>query len=603
MHGRWGGTGGSMVSGSNEQRSQHHSKEAQDMRQIEEVVERRHQRPKRSSSKRKTKKTEFGGGHPGEGRAPEVDLAVPEPNVEWLLAEPQGSRGVESSTMHQPSRGHDCGGHNGQRRQARKHSHREGGDATAQIVPPERRRPLLWATPSGQRTHTRHWASGRARPIISISQKAPGPDKLSFGATQQLWMWNEKRMVGLTKATIRTGRYSAVWMRARGVEFRKHGKDDYTKVKAYGAISLLSCMGKVVENVVAELSSEEAERSGPLSDGQFGSRKGQSAIDAVATIVDRAHAAWTHSHITGVLLMDIKAAFPTMAKGRLVNIMKIRQMDGDHIRWTKSFLSERMVAMIIEGNTMERHPVEAGVTQGSPVSPILFAIYTSGLIKWVDEYISAKGLSSVNNLGRVATGGDVDQVVTTLERYPAKSMEWASRRGIQFDTVKTEAALYMRRRGHKKHLRPQLTPKIKVGNGFIWFNKQATRWLRVRMDVHQVFKVHHNRCMKIPSAVEARLRTLRKPPGVVPERVWAVQGVWVQTVALDGSELWWDRKEEGRRDNLQHLLNRQARSVRGALTTTPKGSMNEGVMAHTRSCDLRLQTTTSAKCILVTGSL
>jgi len=83
--------------------------------------------------------------------------------------------------------------------------------------------------------------------------------------------------------------------------------------------------------------------------------------------------------------MDNKAAFPSVAKGRLVNIMKVRQMDGDLIRWTERFLSERTVKMIIEGNAMERHPVEAGVPQGSPMSPILFAIYTSGLNKWVEE--------------------------------------------------------------------------------------------------------------------------------------------------------------------------------------------------------------------------
>jgi len=36
--------------------------------------------------------------------------------------------------------------------------------------------------------------------------------------------------------------------------------------------------------------------------------------------------------------------------------------------------------MIIEGIAMEKNPVEAGVLQGPPVSPILFAIYPSGLI-------------------------------------------------------------------------------------------------------------------------------------------------------------------------------------------------------------------------------
>jgi hypothetical protein len=59
--------------------------------------------------------------------------------------------------------------------------------------------------------------------------------------------------------------------------------------------------------------------------------------------------------------MHIKATFPRVAKGRPVNIMKVRQMNGDLIRWTESFVSERAVEMIIESNAIERHPVEPGV--------------------------------------------------------------------------------------------------------------------------------------------------------------------------------------------------------------------------------------------------
>jgi hypothetical protein len=122
--------------------------------------------------------------------------------------------------------------------------------------------------------------------------------------------------------------------------------------------------------------------------------------------------------------MDIKAGFRSMAKGRLVNLMKVRQMDGDLIRWTESILSERTVELIIEGNAMQRHPVEAVVPQGSPVSPILFAIYTSGLIKWVKEYVSeAKGLFFVDHRGWVANRSDVNHVLSILERSAAWSIE------------------------------------------------------------------------------------------------------------------------------------------------------------------------------------
>jgi len=295
---------------------------------------------------------------------------------------------------------------------------------------------------------------------------APGPDKLSFGAVRLLWKWDKERIVDLAKATIRTGRHPAVWKRPSGVVICKPGKDDYTKLKAYSTISLLSCMGKVVERVGVELLSEEAEWSGILGDVQFGNRKGRSAIDVAAIMVDRPHAAWTDSNITGVGLIHIKAAFPSVAKGRLVNRMRAKHIDGDLIRWTESFLSERTVEMIIEGNGMTRHSVEAWVPHGSPVSPILCAIYTSGLITWVKEYESAKGLSFVDDLGWVATGTNVNQVVTKLEECTSKRIEWASRRGLQFDTAQTEAALFTRRRGHKKHLQLKLTAKIRVGDGF-----------------------------------------------------------------------------------------------------------------------------------------
>jgi len=94
--------------------------------------------------------------------------------------------------------------------------------------------------------------------------------------------------------------------------------------------SLLSCMGKVVEKVVAELLSDEAERRALLSDGQFGSRKKRLAIDAAGIMVDRAHATWKEDNITGLLLMD-KAAFPSLARGRLIHAMKAKKIDGDLI--------------------------------------------------------------------------------------------------------------------------------------------------------------------------------------------------------------------------------------------------------------------------------
>jgi hypothetical protein len=59
--------------------------------------------------------------------------------------------------------------------------------------------------------------------------------------------------------------------------------------------------------------------------------------------------------------MDFKAAFPSIAKERLASLMKVRQMDGDHILQIKRIVSERTMVVIIERNTMARRLVDAGV--------------------------------------------------------------------------------------------------------------------------------------------------------------------------------------------------------------------------------------------------
>jgi len=117
-------------------------------------------------------------------------------------------------------------------------------------------------------------------------------------------------------------------------------------------------------------------------------------------------------------------------------------------------------------------------------------------------------MSIVDDLGWVATGSDVNHVVSILESCAARSIEWASRRELQFDTAKTEAALFTRRRGHRTHLQPKLTTNMRVGSRVIRFNTQATRWLGVWLDANLTFKEQHNQCMKKARAADARLRTL-----------------------------------------------------------------------------------------------
>ncbi len=77
--------------------------------------------------------------------------------------------------------------------------------------------------------------------------------------------------------------------------------------------------------------------------------------------------------------MDVKGAFDHVSHAQLTQRMSDLGIDDDLIGWTQSFLIDRWVELVIDGHINSKCKVETGISQGSPVSLILFLIYISGV--------------------------------------------------------------------------------------------------------------------------------------------------------------------------------------------------------------------------------
>lgn len=106
-----------------------------------------------------------------------------------------------------------------------------------------------------------------------------------------------------------------------------------TLVKAYRIISLLNCLGKVIEKIAAEAISDYCETMGVLHPGQMGSRRHRSAIDAVIFLIQEVHQGWGQKQLAGPLFMDVRDAFDHMDPAKLVRRMGKLGIDGDLICW------------------------------------------------------------------------------------------------------------------------------------------------------------------------------------------------------------------------------------------------------------------------------
>ena len=72
----------------------------------------------------------------------------------------------------------------------------------------------------------------------------------------------------------------------------------------------------------------------------------------------------------------------------------------DLVRWPDSFMQDRRIRLEMEGRAGAEHSIESGIPQGSPVSPVLFAVYIPDMFGYAEERADAKALSFVGLVGR-----------------------------------------------------------------------------------------------------------------------------------------------------------------------------------------------------------
>ena len=99
--------------------------------------------------------------------------------------------------------------------------------------------------------------------------------------------------------------------------------------------------------------------------------------------------------------------------------------------------------------------------------------------------------------------------------------------------------------------------------------------LGVYLDSPLTLKEHHRTRMRKARQAEGRLRRLTGQFGLTPEHCRRIQVACVQTGALFGSELWWTngRGVKGQANDIQLMVNRQARSTTGCYKSTNTGAL------------------------------
>jgi len=299
---------------------------------------------------------------------------------------------------------------------------------------------------------------------------APGEDGLQTLVWKHLWKYVRKIITHIFTTSVELGHYPSQWKRAKIVVLREDGKPDYSDPGAYRPISLLNTLGKLLEAVMAKRLSNLAETYGLLPDSQYGGRPGRNTEQALLVLANAIDRASLKSKVVTLIAFDVKGAFNVVYKTSLDARLRAEGIPIIARKWIGSFMEARSASIKFDDFETTAAPLhKAGLPQGSPLSPILFAFFNSDLVDQpVDFYGGASAY--IDDYFRWRVGRSAEDNIKRIQEEDIPRIEaWAKRTGCCFAVKKTELIHLTRKKSeHNKGqivmqgrtIRPSATAKL-----------------------------------------------------------------------------------------------------------------------------------------------
>jgi hypothetical protein len=309
-------------------------------------------------------------------------------------------------------------------------------------------------------------------------------------------------LLALYNSSFALGYVPPAWKLAHIILIHKPDKDPQ-EPSSYRPISLLSCVGKVMERIVKHRLNRYTEKNRLLPEYQAGFRQKRSTIDNLLQLKHNIELSLDRNRHVALITFDIKGAFDAVWHQGLLWKLKEMKIPTYLWCWIHLFLLQREAKIEYKASVSSTFILQRGTPQGSPLSPLLYILFTADSLNTIPTYTHSNLFADDTSIWSDSN------TITNLRMRLQESVDifvgWCKRWKLQVQPTKTKLVHFSNH--PRRKLKTPLT--ITIDGQTVPLANEA-KYLGVTFDRALSFKTHLKEMKKKTSSRIGLIRYLAR---------------------------------------------------------------------------------------------